>query len=139
MSLATESSGLARFATPRRALAEARTIGEVKHIPDQTAVRRLYLKGQRTSHTRQRNATAIKLRLERRLGEILAAMNGRALGVPMNRSMMRRLRLRRRWRLWEIARAPPSRARNSVHRLERRRDWLRRPVAAGWPARDLRS
>ena len=67
-----ESLGLVHFDMARRALAEASTLDEVKCVRDQAEAMRLYLKQQSGSHEMQNHAAAIKLRAERRLGEMLS-------------------------------------------------------------------
>jgi N6-adenosine-specific RNA methylase IME4 len=56
----------------RRALAEAKTIDEVKHLRDQAQAVRHFLKQRDYSFEAQQDAAEIKLRAERRLGQILA-------------------------------------------------------------------
>jgi hypothetical protein len=77
---------LSRFEAAKRALAEARGIDEVKQVRDQAEALRLYIR-QRGDSLEMQNAVAeIKLRAERRAGELLASMEknkgARGMGVP---------------------------------------------------------
>lgn len=62
---------LARLETARRLLAEARTIDEVKTIRDTAEQMRLYAQQARLGLEAQNSAAEIKLRAERRAGEML--------------------------------------------------------------------
>jgi hypothetical protein len=55
-----------------RALAEARDVSEVKEVRDQAAAITRYLRQQRNGLEAQNQAAELKLRAERRLGELLA-------------------------------------------------------------------
>jgi hypothetical protein len=63
---------LVRFDAARRALSEARSIDEVKDVRDQAEAIRLYAKQQGESLQMQNDVAEIKLRAERRLGELLS-------------------------------------------------------------------
>jgi N6-adenosine-specific RNA methylase IME4 len=56
----------------RAALAEARTIGDLKKIRDQAAAIKHYMSQQEMSREAQQDAAELKVRAERRLGELLA-------------------------------------------------------------------
>lgn len=73
------SNGLTRFDAARIALAEARSIDDVKAIRDQAEALRLYAKQAGESLEMQNDIAEIKLRAERRAGEILREM-GRGQG-----------------------------------------------------------
>lgn len=62
------------FERARAALAEARTVDEVKLIRDQAQAIQAYLHQQRASLEMQNDAAEIKVRAERRLGEMLTGM-----------------------------------------------------------------
>jgi hypothetical protein len=68
------TTALVRFEAAKRALAEARTIDEVKQIRDKAEALRLYVKQQGDSLEMQNDIAEIKLRAERRAGELLAEM-----------------------------------------------------------------
>lgn len=70
------------FERARQALAEARTLDEVKHIRDQAQAIQAYLHQQRAGLEMQNNAADVKLRAERRLGEMLAATPKHEGGRP---------------------------------------------------------
>lgn len=72
MSESTEDIRLARLDAGRQALAEATSIPEVKEIHDKANAIRLYFRQQRGSFEAQNSAAELKLRAERRLGELLA-------------------------------------------------------------------
>ena len=62
---------LVRFEAARRALAEARTIDEVKDVRDKAEALRLYMKQAGQGLEMQNGVAEIKLRAERRAGELL--------------------------------------------------------------------
>lgn len=64
---------LVKFEAAKRALAEARSIDEVKLVRDQAEALRLYVRQQGDSLEMQNDIAEIKLRAERRAGELLAA------------------------------------------------------------------
>jgi hypothetical protein len=64
---------LLRLEAACRALAEARSLPEVKEVRDQAAAITRYLRQQRYGLEAQNQAAELKLRAERRLGELLAA------------------------------------------------------------------
>lgn len=68
------NTALVRFEAARRALAEARSIDEVKDIRDKAEALRLYVKQQGESLEMQNDVAEIKLRAERRAGELLVEM-----------------------------------------------------------------
>jgi N6-adenosine-specific RNA methylase IME4 len=55
----------------RRLLAEARTVYEVKELRDKAEALRLYLRQQQDGEAAQRDAAELRLRAERKLGELL--------------------------------------------------------------------
>lgn len=67
------STQLVHFDAARRALAEAHRIDEVKLIRDQAEALRVYVRQQGESLEMQNQAAEIKLRAERRAGEMLAS------------------------------------------------------------------
>lgn len=67
-------NALIRFDAARRALAEARSIDEVKLVRDQAEALRLYVRQQGESLEMQNDIAEIKLRAERRAGELLTDM-----------------------------------------------------------------
>jgi DNA modification methylase len=73
---------LPRFEAAKHALAEARTIDEVKDVRDQAEALRLYAKQAGESLEMQNAIAEIKLRAERRAGELLAAMDKHQGGNP---------------------------------------------------------
>jgi len=70
----TEEMALTKFDQARRALAEARSIDEVKLVRDQAEALRLYVRQQGEGLEMQNDIAEIKLRAERRAGELLAEM-----------------------------------------------------------------
>ena len=71
MVVKSKEPALLHFDTARRALAEARSVDEVKAIRDQAQAVAAYLRQQKQSLEMQNDAAEIKLRAERRLGEML--------------------------------------------------------------------
>jgi N6-adenosine-specific RNA methylase IME4 len=69
--MADESTQLVQFDRARIALAEATRIDEVKQIRDQAEALRQYIRQQKGSFEMQNQAAEIKLRAERRAGEML--------------------------------------------------------------------
>src|SRR5258708_10165574 len=67
------SSPLARLETARRLLAEVRSVDDAKAIHDFAEAARVYARQARLGLEAQNDAAEIKLRAERRLGELLAA------------------------------------------------------------------
>lgn len=65
---------LARLEAAKKALAEAVTIDEVKDIRDKAESIRAYYRQQKDGLDAQNNAAELKIRAERRLGELLAEM-----------------------------------------------------------------
>jgi len=72
---ATSSSPLARLETARRLLAEVRSMDEVKAIHDFAEAARVYTRQARLGLEAQNDAAEIRLRAERKLGELLASMD----------------------------------------------------------------
>lgn len=68
---------LVRFEAARHALAEARSVDEVKDVRDKAQALLLYAKQRDESHEMQNDVAEIKLRAERRLGEMIPAMQER--------------------------------------------------------------
>jgi hypothetical protein len=65
---------LTRFEAAKRALAEAKSVDEVKQVRDQAEALRLYVKQQGESLEMQNAVAEIKLRAERKAGDLLATM-----------------------------------------------------------------
>jgi hypothetical protein len=65
---------LARLDTATRLLAEARTVDEVKLVRDQAEAMRIYARERDLGLQAQNHAAEIKIRAERRIGELLAEM-----------------------------------------------------------------
>ncbi len=70
----TTSYSLTRLDVARRALAEARTLDDVKTIRDQAEAMRVYARQAQLGLESQNYAAEIKLRAERRAGELLSEM-----------------------------------------------------------------
>lgn len=68
------TTSLVRFEAAKRALAEVRSIDEIKLVRDQAEALRLYVRQQGESLEMQNDIAEIKLRAERRAGELLAEM-----------------------------------------------------------------
>ena len=72
---ATSSSPLARLETARRLLAEVRSVDDAKAIHDVAEAARVYARQARLGLEAQNDAAEIRLRAERKLGELLASMD----------------------------------------------------------------
>ncbi len=86
------SSPLARLETARRLLAEVRRVDDAKAIHDFAEAARVYARQARLGLEAQNDAAEIKLRAERRLGELLAArpkQDGGQRRGPFSRSRVR--------------------------------------------------
>ncbi len=83
MTSTNNETGLVHFDQARQALALAHSIDEVKQIRDQAEAIRAYIKQQKGSFEMQNQAAEIKLRAERRAGEMLKGQpkNTGAMGV----------------------------------------------------------
>src|SRR6266699_3433548 len=68
------SSPLARLETARRLLAEVRSVDDAKAIHDFAEAARVYARQARLGLEAQNDAAEIRLRAERKLGELLAAL-----------------------------------------------------------------
>ena len=82
-------TALVRFDAARRALIEARSIDEVKDVRDKAEALRLYMRQAGESLEMQNDVAEIKLRAERRAGEMLGEMGEsgqRPLGRPEKES-----------------------------------------------------
>jgi hypothetical protein len=73
-SASTESTAIARVEQAHRLLAQARTFDEVKNVRDLAAAAALYAKEAHYSEQIIANASEIKVRAERKAGELLATM-----------------------------------------------------------------
>lgn len=69
LALIDESAPLARYENAKRALAEARTVDDVKQIRDKSEAMRLYAQQAKDTEL-ETYAAEIKLRAQRRLGEL---------------------------------------------------------------------
>lgn len=78
----TPEPALVKFDAARAALAAAHSVDEVKLIRDQAEAMRAYIKQQRGSLEMQNHAAEIKIRAERRLGEMLADVERSIPGRP---------------------------------------------------------
>jgi len=65
------NTDLVRLSTASRALAACHDLGEIKRIRDQAEAIRQYVKAHQLGQTAQNEAADIKLRAERRAGELL--------------------------------------------------------------------
>src|SRR5216683_4533444 len=79
------SSPLARLETARRLLAEVRSVNDAKAIHDFAEAARIYARQARLGLEAQNDAAEIRLRAERKLGELLATMDKHP-GGNVNRS-----------------------------------------------------
>lgn len=68
----SQANPLARLESAHRMLAEARTVDEVKEVRDKAEVARLYARERDLGLEAQNYAAEIKIRAERKLGELLA-------------------------------------------------------------------
>lgn len=73
---------LVKFNAAKNALAQARSVDEVKQVRDKAAALRLYARQQYESRQMQNDIAEIKLRAERRLGELLAEREKAKGGQP---------------------------------------------------------
>jgi hypothetical protein len=80
--MTTESVSLVHFDRAREALALASSIDEVKQIRDQAEAIRQYIRQQKGSFEMQNQAAEIKLRAERRAGEMLKVQVNHGGGRP---------------------------------------------------------
>jgi N6-adenosine-specific RNA methylase IME4 len=78
----TMTNALTKFDVARQAIAEARTVDEVKVLRDRAEQARAYAKQQREGREMQNDIAEIKLRAERRLGEMLDEMDKAKGGRP---------------------------------------------------------
>jgi N6-adenosine-specific RNA methylase IME4 len=81
-----ESQSLVQIDIARRALIEASTIPEVKELRDKAQVIQDYMKQQKYSFEAQNHAAELKLRAERRLGEMLKEIERSEGGRPEKNS-----------------------------------------------------
>lgn len=79
---------LVKFEAVKQALAEARSIDEIKQIRDKAEALRLYVKQQGDGLEMQNDIAEIKLRAERRAGELLAEMDKAKGGNPQFQSIL---------------------------------------------------
>ena len=85
--MASPVTTLARISEARNALAAAKTLDDVLQIRDQAEALRVYVKAASDSLDAANAAAEIKLRAERKAGEMLAAMEKKPAGRPSgNRS-----------------------------------------------------
>ena len=73
--MATETTTLARISQAKLALVSAKNLDDVLRIRDQAEALRIYIKAASDSLEAANSAAEIKLRAERRAGELLAAMD----------------------------------------------------------------
>jgi site-specific DNA-methyltransferase (adenine-specific) len=86
MNKKAESTALVQLDAATKALALATSLDTVKDVRDKAEAVRVYLRQQRGSHEAQNYAAKLKLRAERRLGELLADGVGHNGGRPAKRS-----------------------------------------------------
>ena len=72
--MATETTTLARISQAKLALVSAKNLDDVLRIRDQAEALRIYIKAASDSLEAANSAAEIKLRAERRAGELLAGM-----------------------------------------------------------------
>lgn len=84
---ATMTNALVRFDAARVALAEARSIDEVKAIRDKAEALRLYARQAGESLEMQNDIAEIKLRAERRAGELLKEVERAERGRPIGKTL----------------------------------------------------
>lgn len=84
--IADAPAALMKIETARILLSQARTVDEVKDIRDKAEALRMYMRQQRASLEAQNHCAEIKLRAERRAGEILQAMPKNEGGRPVETS-----------------------------------------------------
>jgi hypothetical protein len=110
------TSVLSSFEAAKRALAEARSIDEVK----QAEALRLYVKQQGDSLEMQKAVAEIKLRAERKAGELLIAMEknkgARGVGVPSHEATRWLCRVKRRSMLPLLTLRSSAREGSTMHR-----------------------
>lgn len=75
-------NSLSRIDAARKALAAAKSLDDVKEVRDQAEAVRMYCKAAGVGLEMQNMAAEIKLRAERKAGEMLAAMEKRKGGTP---------------------------------------------------------
>lgn len=80
--MATESTALARISQAKLALVSAKSLDDVVRIRDQAEALRIYIKAASESLQAANAAAEIKLRAERKAGEMLAAMEKDIGGRP---------------------------------------------------------
>lgn len=83
------STALVKLETAKQALAEARTVDEVKEVRDKAEALRLYVKQQGYGLEIQNDIAEIKLRAERRAGELLAEIDKAKGGNPKLQSILK--------------------------------------------------
>ena len=82
------SRDLALIDEARKALAEAKTIGETSEIRDQAAAMERYLKRREGAEEAGRYATEIRLRAERKIGELLDPTKEKRGGAKSRRASL---------------------------------------------------
>lgn len=80
------SSPLAKLSAATRALAEARTLDQVKHIMDVAEAARTYARAAKLGLEAANHAAEVKLRAERKAGELLAQLERSNGGRPTENS-----------------------------------------------------
>ncbi len=86
LAVSSSSSPLARLETARRLLADVRSVHDAKAIHDFAEAARVYARQARLGLEAQNDAAEIRLRAERKLGELLASMDKHP-GGNVNRSL----------------------------------------------------